>query len=104
MSIFEITQGDYGAAYVGSIEGVDMSSYSAKVYIWDVSDTIIINGVDCAVTFVTPDTRVSYIPAVGVWDAVAVATYRGVFLLSKAGTKEHLKPFAIQVLKKPPGT
>ena len=32
MSIFEITQGDYGTAYVGKIEGVDMSpANSAKV-------------------------------------------------------------------------
>ena len=81
-----------------------MSGYSAKVYIWDKNDTIIINGIDCVVTFVTPNTLISYTPALGVFDAVAVDTHRGVFVLNKVGVKQHLKPFSIQVLKKPPGT
>ena len=104
MTEFEITQGDYGTAYVGVVKDENLSSYSAKVYIWDKSDTIIVNGTTCAVVFVTPDTRINYTPAAGAFDAVAVDTYRGVFVLSKVGTKEHLKPFTIQVLKKPPGT
>jgi len=104
VNTFEITQGDYGNAYVGIVENEDLSAYTAKVYIWDVNDTIIVNGVACAVTFVTPNTRISYTPASGVFDAVAVAIHRGVFLLTKTGAKTHLKSFTIQVLKKPPGT
>jgi len=104
MSMFEITQGDYGEAYRGRIEKIDLSAYTAKVYIWDKSDAIIINGKDCIVSFVSPDTFIAYTPATGDFDAVPPDTYRGVFVLNKTGAKQHIKPFTIQVLKKPPGT
>jgi hypothetical protein len=104
MTEFEITQGDHGQPYVGVIPNENMSSYTAKIYVWTDADAMIVDGKSCTVAFESPDTHVTYIPAEEDFAAVTPGAYRGVFVLTASGVKEHLKPFMIRVLPKPPGT
>ena len=106
MSALEITQGDYGNALTVVIEDEDLSSYTAKIYIWktasDETRTKVIDGKSCTVTFVTPDTHISYIPASGDFADVASGPYEGLIRLSKTGVENRTKYFNLIVFEKEP--
>jgi len=106
MSALEITQGDYGNALTVVIEDEDLSSYTAKIYIWKTSSdevrTKVIDGISCTVTFVTPDTHIVYTPVTGAFDTVAAGTYDGLIKLSKTGVENRTKSFNLVVFKKEP--
>jgi hypothetical protein len=100
---FEIVKGDYGRAYVGIVRDVDYSDCTGKIYIWDKArTTTIINGKACTIAFVTPDTRITYVPALADFSTVASGIYYGMFEFLKSGVVEHTLEFVWRILEKQP--
>lgn len=101
----EITQGEYGVAKVGKIRNDDLTDTytSAKAYIWNDDDTLIIDGAICAVTFSDPDTHISWVPSSGDIDSdTTPGIYRMVFELLGDGVKSYVIEFTLEVLEGPP--
>lgn len=70
----KIKKGDFGMTYTFTIEDVDLSTHTVKLYVWR-GDTKLIDGHACTPSKVGSDTVVTYavasgdFPTVGVWDA-----------------------------------
>lgn len=70
----KIKNGDFGMTYTFTIQNVDLSAHTCKLYVWR-GDTKLLNGKSCIASKVGSDTLVTYIvasgdfPTVGVWDA-----------------------------------
>jgi hypothetical protein len=64
-----IKENAYGMNYQFTIEDVDYSSYSAKLYVWK-GDTTLIDGKDASVSKSGSDTVVTYTVADGDFDVV----------------------------------
>lgn len=70
----KIKKGDFGMTYTFTIEDVDLSAHTCKLYVWR-GDTKLIDGHSCTPSKVDLDTLVTYLvvtgdfPTVGVWDA-----------------------------------
>ena len=54
-------RGAYGFTWTFTFEGIDYSSYSAKIYVWDDLSEKVVDGKDCSVSKVGSDTIVSYV-------------------------------------------
>ena len=99
---FEIVKGDEGRTYIGVVENVNYSDCTAKIYVWNKARTVVvIDGHACTVAFVTPDTKVSYIPSAADFN-VAAGIYYGMFVFYKAGVIEHTQEFGWRVIDKEP--
>jgi hypothetical protein len=93
---FEIVRGDYGQNYVGTIEGVDYSTWTAVIYVWNEDGDTIVDGSSATTALVGSDTTVTYAPALGDFD-VPAGVYHGLFKLSTSGKVERTLKFAWEV-------
>lgn len=96
----KIKKNDYGMTYTFTIKNVDLSLYTAKLYVWQ-HDTILIDGATMtAVTYTAPNSIVYYTPVSGVFSIVgewdAVITFTG------TGYKEQTETFVWEVLESYP--
>ena len=101
---FEIVKGDYGRGYVGKIKDVNYSDCTGKIYIWTKARVKLIDGKDCAVTFVSPDTLITYTPVENDFKTATPDIYYGMFVFLKSGVVEHTLEFVWRVIEKEPVT
>lgn len=100
---FEIVQGDYGRAYCGVVENVNYSDCTGKIYIWNKARTAkIVDGKACVVTFVSPDTHITFTPEVDDFKTVTPNVYYGMFEFLKGGVVEHTLEFVWIIKAKEP--
>lgn len=101
---YEIVKGDCGRAYVGVVNDVDYSDCTGKIYVWNKARTTkIVDGKDCTIVFVSPDTRITFVPITTDFN-VAADVYYGMFVFYKAGVIEHTLEFVWRVIDKEPVT
>jgi len=99
---FEIVKGDYGRGYAGVVKDINYSDCTGKIYVWNKARTAkIIDGKDCIVTYVSPDTHITFVPALNDFN-IDAGTYYGMFVFLKSGVLEHTLEFVWQVMEKEP--
>lgn len=102
MSVFEIVKGDYGNVYEGIVKGVDYSSYTATITVWNSSKTVIIKDAHCTMDYIASDTHVYYTVSQDDFANITSGTYVGMIKFTANGVVEHTLKFSWKVYDGPP--